>query len=130
MPLVIQEPRSAEVRASFTGSNHIIWWSTPLECESALCRRVREGEFTQTEARNIRNELERLRQGMLEVLPTPEVRRLGMEMLRVHTLRAADAAQLAAAEIWRRRSGETISFVCLDQRLRNAALTQGLVVLP
>ena len=130
LPLVIQEPRSSTVRACFSTVTQLLWWSTPLECESAVCRRVREGSISAAEAKDVRHELEALRLGMIEVLPSQEVRLLAVDMLRKHPLRAADAAQLGAAEMWRRRSGQALSFVCLDQRLRDAAASEGFTLLP
>ena len=67
---------------------------------------------------------------MVEILPSQEVRLLAMELLGRHPLRAADAAQLGAAEVYRRRAGGALNFICLDQRLCDAALVEGLTVLP
>lgn len=91
---------------------------------------LREGSLAPFEVVEMRRELEALRLGMIEVLPSQEVRLLAMELLRAKPLRAADAAQLAAAQMWRQRSGQPLGFVCLDQRLRDAALSEGFTVLP
>jgi len=48
----------------------------------------------------------------------------------VHSLRAADALQLAAALIWTEETTAGAEFVCLDQNLREAALKEGFTVLP
>jgi hypothetical protein len=45
-------------------------------------------------------------------------------------LRAADALQLAAALIVCDERPESLSFVCLDDRLREAARKEGFPVLP
>lgn len=50
-------------------------------------------------------------------------------MLSRHPLRAADAGQLAAAILFREYLDDTLSFACLDQRLRAAARMEGLEVL-
>jgi len=51
-------------------------------------------------------------------------------LLSVHTLRAADAFQLAAALIWTQESPRGFELVCLDQNLREAAFREGFTVLP
>lgn len=67
---------------------------------------------------------------MIEITPSEEVRSLATELLRRHSLRAADAPQLGAASLYRHRSGQLLSFVCLDDRLRDAARIEGFTVLP
>jgi hypothetical protein len=47
-----------------------------------------------------------------------------------HALRAADALQLAAALDWCDGNTRGESFVCLDDRLRGAAVLEGFRVLP
>lgn len=48
----------------------------------------------------------------------------------MHPLRAADASQLAAAITWRGESAGSHEFVCLDERLGDAASREGFEVLP
>ncbi|MBA2251932.1 MAG: hypothetical protein H0W13_04380, partial [Nitrospirales bacterium] len=48
----------------------------------------------------------------------------------LHPLRAADSLQLAAALVWANRQAVGHHFVCLDQRLREAAHREGFVLLP
>jgi hypothetical protein len=45
-------------------------------------------------------------------------------------LRAADALQLAAALVWCQGDPLQHGFVCLDQRLREAARREGFTALP
>jgi hypothetical protein len=47
-----------------------------------------------------------------------------------HPLRAADALQLAAALVWCDEAPQGTAFVCLDDRLRDAARREGFAVLP
>jgi predicted nucleic acid-binding protein len=63
------------------------------------------------------------------VAPTLRLREAAGRALAAHPLRAADALQLAAALVWSHEgSGE--AFVCLDDRLRDAARREGFEVLP
>ncbi len=64
------------------------------------------------------------------VAATEEVRRRAGRLLAVHPLRAADALQLAAALVFCEDDPTGESFVCLDDRLREAALREGFKLLP
>ena len=74
-----------------------LWWSTPVECESAMQRRVREGALDAVAARSARARLADLAGSAHEVPPSAALRTLALRLLRTHPLRAADALQLAAA---------------------------------
>jgi hypothetical protein len=64
------------------------------------------------------------------VPPTDEVRRRAARLVAVHPLRAADALQLAAALLWCEEQPHNEGFVCLDDRLRDAARNEGFDVRP
>jgi hypothetical protein len=59
-----------------------------------------------------------------------ELRRSAMRLLDLHALLASDALQLAAALACCDREPGGFGFVCLDEKLRAAALSQGFEVLP
>ena len=108
------------------------WWATRVECSSALRRRDREG--TISPAAGVRRGLARL--GTLSEAWTggrPRLPPQGAEAeraLAVHPLRGADALQLAAALIWRAVRPAPHEFVCLDERLRDAAAREGSALVP
>ncbi len=62
--------------------------------------------------------------------PTDPIRRRAGRLLALHPLRGADALQLAAALAWCDEQPSGVSFVCLDERLREAALRESFTVLP
>ena len=64
------------------------------------------------------------------VPPTLKLRETAGRLLGVHPLRAADALQLAAALVWCEGQTSEETFVCLDQRLRDAARREGFRLLP
>lgn len=66
----------------------------------------------------------------IEVSPSLQVRNSAERLLRVHTLRAAGSLQLAAALVASERNPEVLEFVCLDDRLSDAARREGFDVLP
>jgi predicted nucleic acid-binding protein len=65
-----------------------------------------------------------------EVLPGEKIRSIAARLLMTHPLRTADSLQLAAAIIWAEASETAGRFVCLDNRLREAARKEGFSVLP
>lgn len=130
VPLLVSEARSTEMLALLRSDPApAIWWATPVECQSALQRRRREDLLT---ASTLAEALERLRllaEDVDVVAPTIGLRDAAGRALAAHPLRAADALQLAAARVW---SGDATGegFVCLDERLRDAAAREGFEVSP
>jgi hypothetical protein len=57
-----------------------------------------------------------------------EIKMTARRLLRVHPLRAADALQLAAAFVASERRPPTLEFVCLADRLNDAARREGFVI--
>lgn len=107
-----------------------LWWATPVECRSALSRLRREGVLDAKGERDARHILTRLEEAALVVQPTAELRERSLLLLDLHPVRAADALQLAAALVCAGDRTRDLSFVCLDQRLRDAARKHGLDVVP
>jgi predicted nucleic acid-binding protein len=107
-----------------------VWWGSRLECISALMRLVREGRLDAYQEVQVRACLADLFEAAAEVEPTEDVRDRAERLLALHPLRAADALQLAAALVWARERPIGRGFVCLDQRLRQAAGREGFGVLP
>jgi len=62
--------------------------------------------------------------------PSLQGRDNAARVLFLHLLRAADSLQLVAALVWANQKGMGHEFVCLDRRLRGAALREGFSVLP
>jgi predicted nucleic acid-binding protein len=107
-----------------------VWWGTPLEARSAFARLVREGHLTAEERVRAVARLAQLRAAWDEILPTEKVRSLAEEMPDTPALRAADAAQLAAALVWCRERPKQRVLICFDERLRTAADAVGFSVRP
>jgi uncharacterized protein len=128
VPLVLDEPHATHVQELLEQDEQMaVWWSTPVECWSALERAQhaqRIGADIVDEASRL---LDTLRSAWFEVTPSEEVRMQARRLLRVHRLRAADALQLAAALVWTGTWAEG-EFVCFDERLREAARLEGLAL--
>src|SRR5262245_31115227 len=131
VPLLIDEPRSADLTEQLRGDREpAIWWSSPVECQSAIQRRHRETILTDQDLHACNERLRGFLQHVDTVAPTDELRRRAARLLALHELRAADALQLAAALIWSEEQPHGESFVSLDPKLRDAAAREGFTLVP
>jgi hypothetical protein len=108
----------------------VVWWGSPLEARSAFARLVRDGHMSAEERVAAVRLLSQLRVAWDEILPSEKLRSLAEDLPDAHTLRAADAAQLAAALVWCRERPKQRPLVCFDDRLRTAASALGFSVRP
>jgi len=131
IPLCVKEPASEGVKnLAKTDEDIVVWWTTRVECISAMARRRREGMLPIPAQRQARAALTALAGEWSEIQPTEFVRHRAERLLMVHSLRAADALQLAAALLWTEEATSGAEFVCLDQNLREAAMKEGFTILP
>ena len=108
----------------------VIWWASPVECQSALFRVHRDGALPANPLREALGRLTALVEDAHVVAPTSRLRERAGRLLAVHPVRAGDALQLAAALAWSDEAPQGSGFVCLDDRLRTAARSEGFNVLP
>jgi predicted nucleic acid-binding protein len=131
IPLCLKEKTSEAMKGLMKDDEDIVvWWTTRIECLSALSRRQREGVLPSGDEAKARTVLSALAGTWSEVQPTETVRLRAERLLSIHPLRAADALQLASALIWAQETPRGLDFVCLDQNLREAALKEGFSVQP
>lgn len=131
VPLLIDEALSEPMTNSLRGDREpAVWWATPVECQSAIQRRHRDGVVNGPEVASSNERLRNFLQHVDTVAPTDEVRRRAARLLAVHPLRAADALQLAAALLWSEEQPHGEHFVSLDSRLRDAAAREGFSLIP
>jgi len=107
-----------------------VWALTPLEVHSALWRRRRHAEIEVRAQAAAEDALLELEGAWSIVADVTQVDRRARRLLATHTLRAADAAQLAAALVACDERPERLPFVTLDERLAEAARREGFSVLP
>jgi predicted nucleic acid-binding protein len=128
--LVVEEPRTGRLRAlRDEDPEQAVWCLTEIEIESAIARREREG-LGREPIEAARTDIAKLAGRWRPVAALEPVRARALRLVRTHTLRAADALQLAAALVACDDRPEALSFVCLDDRLRDAARREGFPVLP
>lgn len=131
LPVFVTQAGSTEVRDLVADEREpATSWHTLIEFSSGLARLVREEVLLEDEAAQVRASLQDLLEGGIEVEMTEALRTLACSLLQRHSLRAGDAIHLAAALTWAREQPEAMAFVCLDTRLREAALREGFTVLP
>jgi uncharacterized protein len=131
IPLCLKEGASEAIKGLMKDDEDIVvWWTTYIECLSALSRRQREGVLTSGDAEKARAVLSALAVAWSEIQPTEMVRLRAERLLSIHPLRAADALQLAAALVWAQETPRGLEFVCLDQNLRESSLKEGFSIQP
>jgi predicted nucleic acid-binding protein len=131
LPLLVQEASTDDLLSILSDDRRmIVWWATPVECISAVRRRIREGVIDSAGEAKARDLLAVLAAGWTEIEPTSVVRSDAERLLGAYTLRAADALQLAAARAWRDAATGEATLVATDHRLRDAAGRGGFTLLP
>lgn len=132
VPLLVEEATCGAVRDLYRDEpEFMVFWSTRVECVSALTRRERDGTIGSEAVRAAGGRLDALADRWRELAPVDQIRRSAVRLLRVHPLRAADALQLTAAIAGSEDRPETLPLVTLDERLADAASREGSrVILP
>jgi predicted nucleic acid-binding protein len=130
LSLLLKEKGSVETLKVYRDDpEQAVWCLTEVEVVSALSRRVREG--IEPEDENVaRTQLRFLGGRWSEISSLESVRARALRLLGTHSLRAADALQLAAALVSCDEQTEALPFVCLDDRLADAARKERFPVLP
>lgn len=128
--LLVDEAASEQLTPLFHADPAVVaWWGTDVECESAFSRRERLGQLPSQSAGRASRRLRTLFQSWHVVDPGALVKESAMRLLRVHSLRAGDALQLAAAMAASTDRASLLDFVCLDDRLAQAARREGFNVI-
>jgi len=131
VPVLLPEPRSAAITKALAADREVtLWWGAPVECLSAIYRRHREAPVPAPLLTEALSRLRALVEDADTVSPTDEVRRRAGRLVAAHPLRAADALQLGAALVWCEEQSHGEVFVCLDERLREAARREGFSLVP
>ncbi|MDJ0765818.1 MAG: type II toxin-antitoxin system VapC family toxin [Myxococcota bacterium] len=125
----VEEPESGRVDAVLKKRQPATSRLSLVEISSALGRRCREGDLT-SDQRNLAYAAlfeDASRIFLVELLPA--VVELASRLVNSYPLRAGDAVQLASCLHLHRRTHGNVAFFCFDQRLNQAAESEGVVVL-
>lgn len=130
LPLLVEQEASNRARGWLQSDPAVmVWWSARVECASAVERLAREGLLAAIQRKKALELLERMASEWDEMEAVTGIRETALRFLRVHPLRTADALQLAAAFTAAEQNPPSLEFVCLDQRLIEAAEKEGFQVL-
>jgi hypothetical protein len=131
VPVLVTEPTSDSMRSLVAEDPRMLtWWTTPVECASAIARRERTGGLDSAGAADAEAALAILARSWIEIPPGERVRDAARRLVRFHDLAAADSFQLAAALDACENEPESLELVILDGRLATAARREGFRVLP
>ena len=126
VPLLIEESTTEEAIAIYRSEERIfVWWSTPVECASAVARLERQDDLEPSAATEAFGRLRGFLDDWSVVEPGEAVRELALRLLRAHALTAADALQLAAATVTSENRPHSLELVTADTRLATAAEREG-----
>jgi uncharacterized protein len=130
VPLLVREAFTGELEDLYTRDDGVfVWWGTAVECASAIARLERQAQLETDEASELLHLLDEMERTWQEIPPIEPVREAARRFLRAHDLHAADALQLAAAYVASENRPRTLSLVCLDTRLGEAAQREGFKVI-
>lgn len=131
IPLCVEERYSEAMRQLLMEDGLIsVWWGTFLECCSAFARLRRDRYIAIEEEQNAKEPLTELKNIWTEINPSETIREKAIRLISIHPLKAADSLQLSAAIIWAGDNPKGYQFVCLDNKLRNAAQNEGFLIIP
>lgn len=125
VPLVVQESSTVALRRLARDGDMVTWCLTPVEISSAIERRLREGALPPAGRQAALENLAELAAAWTEITAVAAVRERACRLLGVHSLRAADALQLAAALVATGDRPAGHEFVCGDHRLSEIAAREG-----
>jgi uncharacterized protein len=127
--LCVEEERTPEFR-SLVGAGIVAWAVSRVEIASAIERQSREGRMNPEARSRALTALGELSDSWTEIHSLTSVCERALRLLAIHSLRAADAMQLAAALIAVSDRPHGHVFVGTDRRLNEAAAREGFRILP
>lgn len=128
VPLLICEKRTDYYSRLRERESIVTWWGTPVECASALARKLRDRTLTPAGFAAALHFLDQLQKNWTEIQPSPPLRQTAIKLLRTYPLRAADSLQLAAAIVASDFDPAGRRFLSEDERLKSAAEGEGFLV--
>jgi len=130
VPLLVAETMTERLQAlAQRDPDMLAWWGSAVECASALARLERDAALGSRSTELAFQRLRLIADAWHEVEPSELVRENAVRFLRVHSLQAADALQLAAAFVAAERRPASLQVVTLDERLADAMRKEGFVLI-
>ncbi|MFI5182918.1 MAG: type II toxin-antitoxin system VapC family toxin [Vicinamibacteria bacterium] len=126
----VREEGTALVRRLLAGSPPATSRLSEVEVASAVARRSREGTLSAAARDRVLRAWAADLQALHLVEITDETAGIARALLLRHPLRAGDAIQLASCLILQQSLRSRVPLVAFDDRLRDAAVGEGLTVVP
>jgi hypothetical protein len=108
----------------------VLWVLTNVELRSGLARLARDGQLSMKSVHEVGHHIDGLFGRSTVIDSILAVVQRAKRCFMVHPLRAADAMQLGAALVACGDDAQGFEFVCLDERLNEAASREGFTVRP
>jgi predicted nucleic acid-binding protein len=125
VPLCVGQTVTPRAIALYKNYEAVVWWTTPVEIESALARLMRMKQLNSGEWAKARNLAAALAEAWFVIQPSDALRAQAMQLVAHHNLRSADALQLAASLQWCEHMPQGRVFLTADVKLRDAAVLNG-----
>lgn len=117
IPLIVAEDQTDYcLKALKADSQIMVWTLSEVEVCSALCRKQREGVLTEASLADSIARMNQVLGAAFLVSASDSVKKRALRLLQVHTLRAADALQLAAALVAVQEEVHKMPVMCFDDR--------------
>ena len=128
--LLVREPTSSWAQRLWREDpSGLVWALSQVEVHSALRRRHREKRLSVQAFAAARRRALNTFSRLAHVVAVEQVADRALRVLDLHSLRAADALQLAAALVASQERPRVLPFVTLDSRLGEAAAREGFPLL-
>lgn len=113
LPLIAEEHTSEHARRYYEANPEpVVWWGASVKCASALARLECDGAVETRDLTQALQQLQARKSAWNEIQPLGTVCAAAQRLLRLHTLRAADAFQLLGSRAGCRLSAPGLG-ICL-----------------
>jgi len=131
IPLLVLEDKTEYCISAFqTDKEIMVWTMSKVEVFSALCRSFRENTLTEGTFELAKKRMTDLFDIAFEIASISKVKERALRLLQVHTLKAADALQLASVLVATQEVTSKLPIMCFDEKLKQAAKLEGFAINP
>jgi len=128
VPLCVSQPQTANARSFYAKYRVMAWWATEVEIISGLARLERMKQISHDRFLVGQQLAMSIVHSWTSVNPPPSIASKACLLIQTHSLRAADALQLATALDVCDDKPQGYVFITADQRLADAARQTGFAV--
>jgi hypothetical protein len=131
IPLLVLEDKTEYCISAFqTDKEIMVWTMSKVEVFSALCRSFKENTLTEGTFELAKKRMTDLFDIAFEIVSISKVKERALRLSQVHTLKAADALQLASVLVATQEVTSKLPIMCFDEKLKQAAKLEGFAINP